>query len=93
MVDTSCWATFNLLYTFSALLTGLSHSPRPDKAEISFSMSDNTTYSAYVDHMKAFLKAYDKQRQSDETKFEDCGGTTSSKITFKPMYISINPSF
>nr|AFP89958.1 Na+/K+ transporting ATPase beta 1a polypeptide [Cyprinus carpio 'jian'] len=54
---------------------GLSHSPRPDKAEISFSMSDNTTYSAYVDHMKAFLKAYDKQRQSDETKFEDCGDT------------------
>lgn len=71
MVDTSCRATFNL----SALLAGLSHSPRPDKAEISFSISDNTTYQAYVDHMNEFLEAYNSYKQMEENKFEDCGGT------------------
>ncbi len=82
MVNTSCWATFNL----SALLTGLSHSPRPDKAEFVFSIKDNKTYSAYLDHIKDFLKAYDKENQNDDSKFEDCGGT-SSKIVFK-LYMS-----
>ncbi|XP_016135003.1 sodium/potassium-transporting ATPase subunit beta-1a [Sinocyclocheilus grahami] len=52
---------------------GLSHSPRPDKAEIIFSMNDNKTYNAYVDHIKEFLKTYDRENQKDESKFEDCG--------------------
>lgn len=78
MVDTSCRATFNL----SALLAGLSHSPRPDKAEISYSIGDNSTYKAYVDHMDRFLEAYNDGKQNDESKFENCGGT-SSKIIFK----------
>ncbi|XP_016398733.1 sodium/potassium-transporting ATPase subunit beta-233-like [Sinocyclocheilus rhinocerous] len=57
---------------------GLSHSPRPDKAEISYSISDNTTYSAYVEHMKEFLKAYEKDSQGDESKFENCGDKPQS---------------
>lgn len=77
-----CWATFNL----SALLTGLSHSPRPDKAEISYSIKEES-YKPYVDHIKKFLKAYDPENQIDTTKFDDCGGTTNSKLIFK-LYTS-----
>ncbi|KAL0191086.1 hypothetical protein M9458_013784, partial [Cirrhinus mrigala] len=51
----------------------LSHSPRPDKAEISYSISDPSSYKAYVDHMSAFLTAYDDGKQEDESKFENCG--------------------
>ncbi|XP_073708521.1 sodium/potassium-transporting ATPase subunit beta-1a [Garra rufa] len=52
---------------------GLSHSPHPDKAEISYSMSDPKSYSAYEDHIEKFLKAYNDDKQEDATKFEDCG--------------------
>ncbi|KAI2663561.1 Sodium/potassium-transporting ATPase subunit beta-233 [Labeo rohita] len=54
---------------------GLSHSPRPDKAEISYSIGDNSTYKAYVDHMDRFLEAYNDGKQNDESKFENCGET------------------
>lgn len=59
---------------------GLSHSPRPDKAEFVFSIKDNKTYSAYLDHIKDFLKAYDKDNQNDDSKFEDCGVTPQTYI-------------
>ncbi len=86
MVNTSCRGTFNL----SALLTGLSHSPRPDKAEFVFSMKDNKTYSAYVDHIKDFLKAYDWKKQEGDT-FENCGGTSSKIILklYKPKLLAV----
>ncbi|KAK7144727.1 hypothetical protein R3I94_010976 [Phoxinus phoxinus] len=54
---------------------GLSHSPRPEKAELSFSMAEESSYSAYVKNIEDFLKAYDKDKQNDEIKFEDCGDT------------------
>lgn len=63
--------TFNL----STLFTGLSHSPRPDKAEISFSINDPQSYEAYVTQIKEFLKAYDDVNQNDDSKFEDCNRT------------------
>ncbi|XP_077054961.1 sodium/potassium-transporting ATPase subunit beta-1a [Siphateles boraxobius] len=53
---------------------GLSHSPRPEKAELSFSMSNKDSYSAYVDNIENFLKPYHKDNQTDD-KFEDCGET------------------
>lgn len=62
--------TFNL----STLFTGLSHTPRPDKAEISFTVGNDETYDAYVNHMGEFLKAYDDDNQ-ENNQFEDCGGT------------------
>ncbi|XP_026120176.1 sodium/potassium-transporting ATPase subunit beta-233-like [Carassius auratus] len=51
---------------------GLSHFPRPDKAEISYSIKEES-YKPYVDHIKKFLKAYDPENQIDTTKFDDCG--------------------
>lgn len=52
---------------------GLSHTPRPDKAEISFTIGKDETYEAYVSHMGEFLKAYNDEKQEDSSKFEDCG--------------------
>lgn len=77
------WATFNL----SILFTGLSHSPRPEKAELSFSMADKESYSAYVKNIEELLSGYDDNKQSDVSKFEDCGSTISIKIIFK-LYTS-----
>ncbi|XP_026160446.1 sodium/potassium-transporting ATPase subunit beta-1a [Mastacembelus armatus] len=52
---------------------GLSHTPRSDKSEISFSKSDPTTYQKYIKSIRIFLEHYDDARQTDETKFENCG--------------------
>ncbi|XP_072540249.1 sodium/potassium-transporting ATPase subunit beta-1a [Salminus brasiliensis] len=52
---------------------GLSHTPRSDKAEISFSMSDDESYRAYTKNMKELLDAYSDDKQTDELQFEDCG--------------------
>lgn len=54
---------------------GLSHSPRPEKAELSFSLSDEGSYSAYVNNIEDFLKDYNDEKQKDTTQFEDCGDT------------------
>ncbi|XP_008291544.1 sodium/potassium-transporting ATPase subunit beta-1a [Stegastes partitus] len=54
---------------------GLSHTPRSDKSEISFSKSDPSTYSKYVKSIDALLEAYKEIRQADQLKFEDCGVT------------------
>ncbi|CAJ1059835.1 sodium/potassium-transporting ATPase subunit beta-1a [Xyrichtys novacula] len=54
---------------------GLSHTPRSDKSEISFSKSDSKSYKKYVDSLDAFLKPYDDDRQTDQAKFESCGET------------------
>lgn len=51
---------------------GLSHTPRSDKSEIAFSMSDEDTYKKYIESMKTFVEQYNDQK--DDTKFEDCGG-------------------
>lgn len=56
------------------LFPGLSHNPRSDKSEISFSMSKPQTYKKYVDNIDELLKLYDDGRQTDAMKYEDCGG-------------------
>ncbi|KAM7012808.1 sodium/potassium-transporting ATPase subunit beta-1a [Tautogolabrus adspersus] len=57
---------------------GLSHTPRSEKSEIAFSKSDEKSYEKYVSSMKTFLEPYDENRQSDQMKFENCGGTPQS---------------
>nr|XP_046247746.1 sodium/potassium-transporting ATPase subunit beta-1a [Scatophagus argus] len=54
---------------------GLSHTPRSDKSEIVFTMSDEKTFNDYITSMKDFLEKYDDERQVDQMKFEDCGDT------------------
>ncbi|XP_061834406.2 sodium/potassium-transporting ATPase subunit beta-1a [Nerophis lumbriciformis] len=58
---------------------GLSHFPRSEKLEISFSMSDPKTYEKYVDTMTTFLKLYTDDVQADPQKFEDCEDDSSYK--------------
>lgn len=54
---------------------GLSHTPRSEKSEIAFTMSDKASYKKYTDAMDTFLKQYNEDAQTDATKFEDCGDT------------------
>ncbi|XP_028259291.1 sodium/potassium-transporting ATPase subunit beta-1a [Parambassis ranga] len=63
---------------------GLSHTPRSDKSEISFSKSDPESYSKYINSMKHFLTIYDDGLQADDTKFEDCGGATPQSYKERP---------
>lgn len=56
------------------LSPGLSHFPRSDKAEISFSLSDNKTYDAYIRSISKFLLHYHDDAQIDQMKYENCGG-------------------
>ncbi|KAM9384351.1 sodium/potassium-transporting ATPase subunit beta-1a [Pholidichthys leucotaenia] len=51
---------------------GLSHTPRSDKSEISFNMSDEKTYKKYVDSLNELLKIYNESLQLDPKMFEDC---------------------
>ncbi|XP_077964825.1 sodium/potassium-transporting ATPase subunit beta-1a [Gasterosteus aculeatus] len=52
---------------------GLSHTPRSEKSEIAFSLSDASSYKKYTDAMTKFLKEYDDDKQTDLMKFEECG--------------------
>ncbi|XP_073332069.1 sodium/potassium-transporting ATPase subunit beta-1a [Pagrus major] len=59
---------------------GLSHTPRSEKSEITFSKVEPKSYEKYVDSMKNFLQLYDDERQADEMKFDDCGESPSTYI-------------
>ncbi|XP_057696836.1 sodium/potassium-transporting ATPase subunit beta-1a [Corythoichthys intestinalis] len=59
---------------------GLSHTPRSEKSEISFNMTDANSYQKYVSSMKNFLTLYDDDRQTDLMKYEDCGDTAGPYI-------------
>lgn len=59
----------------SVVLEGLSHTPRSDKAEVSFNLNDMETYLPYTKALREFLAKYDENGQKDMMKFEDCGGT------------------
>ncbi|XP_028255353.1 sodium/potassium-transporting ATPase subunit beta-233-like [Parambassis ranga] len=52
---------------------GLSHTPRSDKAEVSFNLNDMETYLPYTKALREFLAKYDENDQKDMMKFEDCG--------------------
>ncbi|KAL7832593.1 hypothetical protein SRHO_G00296110 [Serrasalmus rhombeus] len=54
---------------------GLSHTPRSDKAEISFSTGDEESYRTYVKNVRELLEPYKDEKQLDIQKFEDCGAT------------------
>lgn len=45
-------------------------------------MSDEQSYKAYVENIDKFLVPYSSEKQSNQQKFEDCGGTMSPKILF-----------
>ncbi|XP_023999055.2 sodium/potassium-transporting ATPase subunit beta-233 [Salvelinus sp. IW2-2015] len=61
---------------------GLSHTPRSDKSEIAFNLNDVETYLAYTKAMREFLVMYDDDKQRDQMKYEDCGGTgTGNRMT------------
>ncbi|XP_026856456.2 sodium/potassium-transporting ATPase subunit beta-1a [Electrophorus electricus] len=52
---------------------GLTHVPRSEKGEISYSTSDEDTYRPYTKAMQAFLEAYKDDKQQNDITFEDCG--------------------
>uniref|UniRef100_A0A1A8C0C3 Sodium/potassium-transporting ATPase subunit beta n=1 Tax=Nothobranchius kadleci TaxID=1051664 RepID=A0A1A8C0C3_NOTKA len=52
---------------------GLSHTPRTEKAEVSFRSKDFETYLPFTKALKEFLSQYDEEKQRDQMKFEDCG--------------------
>lgn len=52
---------------------GLSHTPRSDKSEMSFSLNDVETYLPYTKALRDFLNSYDDEKQRDQMKYEDCG--------------------
>ncbi|XP_003444268.1 sodium/potassium-transporting ATPase subunit beta-1a isoform X1 [Oreochromis niloticus] len=51
---------------------GLSHTPRSDKSEISFTRSDQSSYSKYVQSMNEFLELYNDTKQNGDP-YEECG--------------------
>uniref|UniRef100_A0A3Q2QHL6 Sodium/potassium-transporting ATPase subunit beta n=1 Tax=Fundulus heteroclitus TaxID=8078 RepID=A0A3Q2QHL6_FUNHE len=55
-------------------LSGLSHTPRSEKSEISFKMSEAGTYEKYINTVKELLKLYDLENQNNLDHYEDCGG-------------------
>ncbi|XP_066521688.1 sodium/potassium-transporting ATPase subunit beta-1a [Hoplias malabaricus] len=59
---------------------GLSHTPRSEKAEISFSLLDEDSYGAYVKSMKDLLGPYAQTKQDDSSKYEDCGDVPGKYI-------------
>ncbi|XP_026219369.1 sodium/potassium-transporting ATPase subunit beta-1b isoform X2 [Anabas testudineus] len=52
---------------------GLTHTPRSDKSEVTFSVNDVETYLPYAKALRDFLAKYDEDQQKDQMKFEDCG--------------------
>ncbi len=82
-LTTSCRGTFN----FSAYLQAY-HTPHARTKRICLlSMKDNKTYSADVDHIKDFWKAYDEKTRR-WLQIWDCGGTSSKIILnlYKPSF-------
>ncbi|XP_017553571.1 sodium/potassium-transporting ATPase subunit beta-1a [Pygocentrus nattereri] len=54
---------------------GLSHTPRSEKAEISFSKQDDNSFDPYIRNLRELLEPYKDEKQTDIQKFEDCGAT------------------
>jgi len=70
----ACLTLYNVYHGVCVSPPGLSHTPRSLKSEISFSLSDPSSYKKYTDSVDSFLAQYDEPRQADQMKFEDCGG-------------------
>lgn len=54
--------------------TGLSHTPRSDKSELSFNPYELETYLPHTKALREFLSKYEDDAQTDPLKFENCGG-------------------
>ncbi|XP_030647032.1 sodium/potassium-transporting ATPase subunit beta-1a isoform X1 [Chanos chanos] len=52
---------------------GLTHTPRSEKAEISYKLSDSKSFESYVKSMNDLLEYYEDEPQKDSLVFEDCG--------------------
>ncbi|AWO95850.1 putative sodium/potassium-transporting ATPase subunit beta-233-like [Scophthalmus maximus] len=52
---------------------GLSHTPRSEKSEVSFSLNEMETYLPYTKALRDFLVKYEDDNQRDQMKYEDCG--------------------
>lgn len=61
---------------------GLTHTPRSEKSEVTFSPKDFETYLPYTKAMKDFLDKYDDEHQTSDSMFEDCGGRLSTIKTY-----------
>uniref|UniRef100_A0A8D0GFE1 Sodium/potassium-transporting ATPase subunit beta n=1 Tax=Sphenodon punctatus TaxID=8508 RepID=A0A8D0GFE1_SPHPU len=57
---------------------GLTLIPQVLKSEISFSMSDASTYANYKKTLNEFLKNYEDDKQSDDMDFDNCTSIPSS---------------
>lgn len=68
-----CWNKKSMLSPL--LSSGLSYTPRAEKAEISYTLSNEDSYRPYVKAMKELLEPYKDEKQLDDSLFEDCGGT------------------
>lgn len=62
---------------------GLTHTPRSDKSEVSFNPRDVESYLPYTKALRDFLAKYDDDKQLDQMKFEDCGGTPTHPLKKK----------
>lgn len=63
-----------------AVAAGLSHTPRSEKSEVSFSLNEMETYLPYTKALRDFLVKYEDDNQRDQMKYEDCGGRCYSKL-------------
>ncbi|XP_061572002.1 sodium/potassium-transporting ATPase subunit beta-1b [Cololabis saira] len=52
---------------------GLSHTPRSEKSEVSFSTREVETFLPYVKSLREILAKYSDDMQKDQMMFEDCG--------------------
>ncbi|XP_024121018.1 sodium/potassium-transporting ATPase subunit beta-1b [Oryzias melastigma] len=52
---------------------GLSHTPKVDKAEVSYSINSYETYMPFTKALREFVSQYDDANQGDQSKFDDCG--------------------
>ncbi|XP_078088775.1 sodium/potassium-transporting ATPase subunit beta-1-like [Mustelus asterias] len=64
---------------------GLSHSPYSFKTEISFTMSNPTTYESFVKSMNKLLDLYNETIQFGSTPYEDCTDSPKAYIDRGPL--------
>ncbi|KAF6724298.1 Sodium/potassium-transporting ATPase subunit beta-233 [Oryzias melastigma] len=60
---------------------GLSHTPKVDKAEVSYSINSYETYMPFTKALREFVSQYDDANQGDQSKFDDCGRKYSFNVS------------
>ncbi|XP_072282793.1 sodium/potassium-transporting ATPase subunit beta-1 [Pyxicephalus adspersus] len=64
---------------------GLTQLPKAIKTEITFSLSEPSSYEDYVAGLASFLEQYNSSRQSDPLIFKDCSETPSTYMDQGPI--------